>query len=360
VRLLVFNLVTDADDPVLGFTSRWLSALARRWGEVDVLTMRAGRLDVPPNVRVHSVGKERGYSIPRRVLVFYRELIAIVRTRRPDVCFSHMMPDFSVMGAPLLLAARVPLVTWYAHPHRTLSLTLAHHVSARVATSFEAAYPYRRDKLVVLGQGIDTELFSPAGAPAAGVPIVLVVGRLSPVKDHPTILSAAGRLKREGTAFRLILLGGPATPRDAGYVERLRAQIRDEGLEADVELAGSVRPDEVVDWYRRCTVHVNATRTGSGDKVALEAMSCARPSLTANEGFRDVLAGQAEWLLFRYGDPADLFTRLARVLALGASERERIGQTLRDRIARHHSLEGLADRLTALLRAVASGRREGP
>ena len=45
-RLLVFNLATDADDPVLGFTTVWLNRLAAYYDAIDVIAMRMGRLDV--------------------------------------------------------------------------------------------------------------------------------------------------------------------------------------------------------------------------------------------------------------------------------------------------------------------------
>src|SRR5215207_4259185 len=114
MRLLLFNLVTDADDPILGFTSRWISALAGRVESVDVVTMSAGRLELPANVRVFSVGKERGYGEPRRVVEFYRHLFRLTRGGRIDGCFSHMMPLFSAMAAPVLRARGIPLVTWFA------------------------------------------------------------------------------------------------------------------------------------------------------------------------------------------------------------------------------------------------------
>ena len=62
MRLLLFNLATDADDPVLGFSTRWIRALAKHLEFINVITMRAGRIEVPANVRVHSVGKEKGYG----------------------------------------------------------------------------------------------------------------------------------------------------------------------------------------------------------------------------------------------------------------------------------------------------------
>ena len=62
IRLLWFNLATDADDPILGFTTSWIRAVAERIEFLHVITMRAGRVDVPGNVRVYSVGKEKNYS----------------------------------------------------------------------------------------------------------------------------------------------------------------------------------------------------------------------------------------------------------------------------------------------------------
>ena len=85
MHLLMFNLATDADDPILGFASGWIAALAKRVEVVHVITMRAGRVDVPGNVRVYSVGKEKGYSEPRRAAEFYRHLIRVLRRDHIDV-----------------------------------------------------------------------------------------------------------------------------------------------------------------------------------------------------------------------------------------------------------------------------------
>ncbi len=78
MNLLLFNLATDADDPILGFTTGWINRLAPHYEHIDVITMRVGRLAVAPNVRVYSVGKERGYGEARRALEFYRLLIGLL------------------------------------------------------------------------------------------------------------------------------------------------------------------------------------------------------------------------------------------------------------------------------------------
>lgn len=124
MRLLLFNLATDLDDPILGFTGRWICALAARVEVIHVITMRVGKVEVPQNVRVYSVGKEKGYSEPRRAAAFYRQLLRIVRQERIDMCFSHMMPLFTILAAPVLKGKGIPIITWYAHRQVTCTLKL--------------------------------------------------------------------------------------------------------------------------------------------------------------------------------------------------------------------------------------------
>src|SRR4051812_22253590 len=49
-NLLIFNLKTDADDDVLGFTTGWINALSFHFEKVFVLTMQSGRLALRENV----------------------------------------------------------------------------------------------------------------------------------------------------------------------------------------------------------------------------------------------------------------------------------------------------------------------
>lgn len=350
MRILVFNLATDSGDPILGFAARWVRALAQRVEFAYVITMRAGWVEFPENVRVYSVGKEKGYSEPRRALEFYRHLFRILRDDRVDVCFSHMVPVFTILAAPVLKVKGVPIVTWHAHPSLTWILKLAHHVSDRIVTSVATAYPYRGDKLVVVGQGIDTDLFCPDGSPPEEPPMILCVGRLSPVKDHPTLIRAAALVReRWGKPFRLVILGGPAGPQDEPYARSLHRLVEKLNLQDVVSFHPSVPQSALPDWYRRCTVHVNLTPTGFGDKVAWEAMACGRPCLAANEGFQETMGEYARALLFPYGDAEALAGRLVWLLGVPPKEMQRIGLYLRQRVVILHSLDGLAERLVRLL-----------
>lgn len=356
MRLIWFNLATDVDDPALGFAIRWVEAMAKRVEFIHVITMRAGRYELPENVRVYSVGKEKGYSEPRRAVEFYRHLFRILRQDRIDACFSHMIPIFTVLAAPVLKAWRIPIVTWFAHPSLTWTLKLAHHLSDRMVASLETAYPYKKDKLVVIGQAIDTDLFAPADTLPEEPPMILCVGRLSPVKDHPTLLRATAILRQKlHKPFRVVILGGPLSESDQAYVSQLEEMVKKLDLKDLVEFVPPRPQQELPRWYRRCTMHVNLTPTGFGDKVALEAMACGRPCVVANEGFRETLGRYADQLLFKYGDAEDLAKRLEKILTMPVAQREVMGVYLREQVIKMHSLQRLIEKLFELMSKLRNG-----
>lgn len=358
VRLLWFNLSTDANDPILGFTTRWIQALSPKVDSIDVITMRAGRIEVPENVRVHSVGKEKGYSEPRRAVEFYRYLFRILREEHIDACFSHMIPIFTLLAAPVLKTQGIPMVTWYAHRQVTTVLKLAHHLSNLVVSTNNYSYRYRHDKLIALGQGIDTSAFSPSphGSAEGLQPLLLSAGRLSPIKDLLTFVQAVYLLRQRGYPVQAALVG--ATPeRDLLYGERVKKEVEHLGLNSIVQFAGAVPQEEVVNWHRRGFAHVNLCPTGAIDKAALEAMACGRLSIASNEGFRETMGEYAPSLLFCHGNAEDLAEKIEALLGLSAAGRERIGLYLRERVLQMHSLERLADKLVALFHEARKGGR---
>lgn len=357
MHLLWFNLATDLDDLLLGFTSAWLREVAGRVKAVHVITMRAGRMSLPENVRVYSVGKEKGFSEARRTLEFYSHLFRILKQEPIEACFSHMIPIFSVLAAPVLKARGIPLVTWYTHPSLPLSLKIAHHLSDQMVSCLPISYPYLAAKLKALGHGIDMELFSPGDNEPAEPPMILCVGRISPIKYHPTLIKAAALLRERWSGpFQVVILGNPASRQDESYARSLRESVRSLDLEDLVHFQPGVPVTQLPPWYRRAAVHVNLTPTGFGDKVALESMACGRPCLTANEGFRETLGDYAFELLYRHGSPEDLAGKLEVLLQKKADELNTMGAYLRQQVSQKHSLENLANKLLYLFQELQPNR----
>jgi glycosyltransferase involved in cell wall biosynthesis len=358
MNLLLFNLATDAEDPILGFTTVWLSALARHCDQIHVITVRQGRLDLPDNVSVYSVGKEQGYGKLRRGEQFYRHLAHVLRSTTIDACFAHMNPLFAVMAAPLLKARRIPITLWYAHKSVTLKLRVAEKLVDQVVTSSPEGFRLPSRKVLSIGQGIDTDRFglSPISREADRPFTVVSVGRLSPVKGLETLIKATDRLVRhhrmENLSVRLV---GPVY--DVAYAERLRRLVADRGLGGVVHFVGALPHEQVSREYRQADAFVNLSSTGSADKAVLEAMSCGIPVLTSNVAFERVLGSLASSAMVAKGDAVGLAERLWMLAELSPQERRAAGQQLRRVVVSRHSLEVLARRLA---KEILPGRHSLP
>ena len=356
MRVLILTQRIDLDDPILAFIHKWIEKLAQRVESLYCVGLAVGRHSLDQfGVKVFSLGKERGYRFfpdLRYLLNLYRILREIERDGGADIIFSHMAPVFSIAVAPYAFWRRLPVIQWYAHPSSGWRQRIAHRLSSRVVTSLPTTYPYIDNKVTVIGQGIDADFFSPdrGDIQAGRAPLILYVGRLSQVKDLTSLLHAAARLrKRSIKPFRVVIVGGPLTVEDEGYESSLKKLSEQLNLDGLLSFEGPVpHGEELVNWYRRCTVHVNLTPLGFGDKVMLEAMSCGKISLATNEGFREVLGNVAEKLLFHSGDVEDLAQKLLWALNLASEDRNRIGLSLRERVIKMHGLDRLMDRLVEL------------
>jgi glycosyltransferase involved in cell wall biosynthesis len=354
MRVLAIVQAWNSADPIRGFIVGSMEKLSERLEELIILTLEQRELPGRPNIRIFSLGKEQLPHWGRRwhyLHHWYRLLPHILEQHKPHVIFTHMSPIFSVLAAPYAMPRRIPIVTWYAHRQVTMTLRLAHHLSARVVTNAKTAYGYRHDKLVIVEQGIDTELFSPADGEPAHPPLLLSVGRLSPIKDLPTLIDAVHLLQGQGYEIHCALIG-EALERDRAYTAALRQKVRALALEDTVQFLGSMPYEQVVHWYRRGFAQVNLCPTGALDKAALEAMACGTLSLAANQGFRETMGNYGDWLLFRYGDAEDLGRKLKAVLRLSFEERRNIGLALRRSVVQRHSLARWMDNLVSLFNEV--------
>ncbi|RMF82664.1 MAG: glycosyltransferase [Chloroflexi bacterium] len=343
MRLLLFNLTTDADAPVHGFTTLWIRALAAHCDYIDVITMTAGRIAVPENVRVYSVGREKGYRKTKRFFIFYRVLNRLLRDNHYDACFAHMQPLFAVMAAPLLYWYGVRTVLWYAHKSVTVKLRLAERVAYRVVTPSPESFRIKSDKVRVIGHGIDTDHFVPAQSPRENRPFTIVsVSRLSPIKRIETIIDAVKILRDEQSIDNLyVKLVGNVHPYDEDYAAMLRQRVVDYQLDAVIEFVPPVLLQDLPPVYHQADVFVNMSATGSIDKAVLEAMSCAVPVITSNEAFQQMLSTWGAMLL----TPPDADALAQRIVALSQmpeQERKQLGDALRMIVVRDHSLQRLA------------------
>ncbi|MBI4799275.1 MAG: glycosyltransferase [Desulfarculus sp.] len=251
---------------------------------------------------------------------------------------------------------------WFARlSHGLLGLS-ARGAAAIIVNSQSGAALWERQgwpsaKLRVIPNGIDLAHFHPqaeAGArvraqwgvdPAA--PLMGLVARLDPMKDHPTFLKAAALVLAQRPQARFVCVGGGPRPQ----AQALADQARGLGLHEALIWAGSRQDMPAV--FNALDVCLLTSAFGEGlPNAVAEAMATAKPCVVTAVGDAPWLLGRPE-LVAPIGDAAGLAGRCLELLALPPAELARLGRELRQRVRGEFSLERMVEATERALLEVA-------
>lgn len=346
MKLVVVTQVLDTGHAVLGFMMRWIQGLGLHCERVRVLALEVGDLEgLPENVDLRVIGR-RGRLL--RFLRYRRYLGEAFGRDGFDTLLTHMVPRYSTLGAGLARRHGVGHCLWYTHKGVDRRLRRAVEVVDKVFSASRESMRVETDKLVVTGHGIDLDHFDAAGAAPEDPPRLLAVGRLTPAKDALTLVEAMAALRAEGREVSLDWAGGALAPGDEAYAQRVQERIAELELESAVRLHGPVPYSRIPEYYRRATLLLSASRTGSVDKVVLEAMACGRPPVTSGEAYPPLLAAlgeEAGALAFPPGDVVALTQKVGALLDRSPAERDALGLKLRSIVRADHEVDALMGRL---------------
>lgn len=171
------------------------------------------------------------------------------------------------------------------------------------------------------GRRVRRELGISADAPVCGI-----VARLTPAKDHRTLLDAMSRLRGAHPGLHCIVVG------DGELRDELRRETAARGLDAAVHFVGS--RGNVVDYLAAMDVFVLSSVTEGLAMTLLEAMAAGRPVVATRVGGNpEVIDEKVTGLLVPARDPealagaiASLLVDRERAIAMGAAGRARVGE----------------------------------
>ncbi|MDA1131874.1 MAG: glycosyltransferase [Proteobacteria bacterium] len=358
-----------------------LATLARRLHEggafsVSVHTLYDGGALVSPlsqaGIPVVSAGK-RGRWDAGGWLV---RLVRGVRARNPDILHSYLGPP-NVLAAVLRPLLRPRKLFWglrasemdlAAYDWSWRAVTGAERLLSRVPdaivvnseagreTAVRAGMPAGR--LHVVANGIDVERFRPdrrLGASLRGIwlrgaqgPLIGIVARLDPMKDHGTFLRAAQAFAARHPEARFVCVGG-------GDAASLRTESESLRLGDRVTWAGAVS-DMPAAW-NALDLATLTSAFGEGFPNALgEAVACGLPAVATDVGDSAKVLDDPACIV-----PPRNATALAaaweKALAAPEAERQQRAAAARDRLAARYSVAAMIERTAALYRAALE---EGP
>ena len=185
---------------------------------------------------------------------------------------------------------------------------------------------------------------------AAGVPVLLYVGRYTRVKRLPLLIRAHARACASlGSRVALVLLGGHPGEWEGDHPLRVIREAR----ARDVFLAGWRPHEELADAMNAADVVVLPSVHEAFGLVLIEGMACGLPAIAVDaHGPADIVEdGETGWLV-----PPDDEEALARALAQAAGdaeERARRGHLAHERSRASYGWESIAARVATLYGTVA-------
>ena len=240
---------------------------------------------------------------------------------------------FSFTGMQIKVARQLPYII-------TVSEMAKHHI--------HEVFGIPDDRMRVIYNGIDTEIFSPLeSVKRLDDSILMVMSRDTAVKGLRFLLRALAELRKKWN-LKLVVVG--RTLGD-GETEKLMEKL---GVTSCVSFCDQVDTSELVRLYRTATLlAVPSTYEGFGLPAA-EAMSCGSPVVSTTAGALPEVVGDAG-ILVPPADPAALAAAIAQLLD-DPAKRAEYGTLARKRILERFNWQGAAKRTADVYNEAISQR----
>jgi glycosyltransferase involved in cell wall biosynthesis len=339
------------------------NGLARSGHAVSLLVFYPNgplRERLSPNVTVRCLEKRGRWDL----IGFLGSLFRVLGEEQPDVLYAFMpianeLASLAKLRLPKLkvtwgVRASDARYDWLARLSYWLECRFSGCPDLIIANSgagrrhaVSCGFP-DNDRFIVIPNGIDLEHFRPDAKLRGAVrgewgvlpdeTLVGIVGRLDPMKDHPSFLEAAAILARREYGVRFVSVG--AGPED--YAATLREQANGLGLNGKMIWAGL--RDDLPAVYNALDLLVSSSAFGEGfSNVLGEAMACGVPCVATDVGDAHEILGDSGTLVPPSNSEAlaaGILTLLERLRFEGASLSARV----RQRIAENFSVETLVER----------------
>lgn len=289
------------------------------------------------------------------------ELVRLLRRIRPDVVHTWMY-HADLLGGLAAWVAGVKDIAWCIRnsnldPDKTrrstravvaASAALSRWLPSRIlscsdkARDIHVARGYSACKMAVIPNGFDLGRFRPdddARSRLRGelglepdTPLVGLIGRFDPQKNHAGFFEAAGMLHRHLPRVHFVLAG-----QSVDYANPFLAQaIARSGVKARTHLLGL--RDDIPDIMAALDVLASASSYGEAfPNVLGEAMACGVPCVVTDVGDSASIVGDTGRVVAA-GDMASLADALEALLILPADARAGLGARARARVAAHFEI----------------------
>jgi glycosyltransferase involved in cell wall biosynthesis len=350
MRLAMIITKVDSADSVYGSNIAWIRSLAQRVEHLTVIGMSVGDYQLPNNVSVFSMGKEKGAAKLIRFLNLQRVMLPLLLLRKVDGVFIHQGQIWGL----LIFYAKVrciPVILFKAHGSMPPTVKYYLPFFTAITTTTDDTFPIDTDKKIAVGQGIDTGKFVKLSSPAEPR-LIVSAGRISKVKGYEVLIEALGILNKENNdPIYLKIYGEAYSNYDQSLLVKLKRKISDLNLAHTVSLEGVIANDRMPEMLNSAALYVNASTGPSAlDKSVLEAMACELPVISCNPKFRPLFKDYDPLLYCPPNEAYLLAEKIEKFFTLSVTERNQIGNDLRSVVVADHDVNRLMDRVIEIFK----------
>lgn len=319
---------------------------------------RIAALGIP----VQALGMTSGLPSPSGFLRLLRQ----VRKLKPDIVHTWLY-HADLLGG---LAARLAGITaicwgirssnldsdkthWTTRAVRRVCALLSHVIPQRIFLNSETAsrihvsLGYAAEKMSVIPNGFDLSRFQPDDSARSKVraglgcaddtPLVGMVGRFDPLKNHAGFIAAMAMVHRHMPRVHL-LLAGKGVDRDN---EVLMRSIERAGLLENTHLLGS--RDDVPELMAALDVLACPSHAEAFPNVVGEAMASGVPCVATDVGDCAYIIGDTGHVV-PAGDMTGFASGVGAMLKLSRMKRAALGEKARARVASHFEIDRVVRR----------------
>ncbi len=340
INLLICTQKVDQNDPVLGFFHEWLKEFAKYCDKLTVICLEKGEYDLPQNVQVLSLGKEK--RISRIVYIFKFYYYIWKYSHNYDSVFVHMNPEYICLGGLFWRFWRKKIALWYMHRNVDLKLRIAEKLTNLVFSATRDSFRLKTKKLKITGHGINVDQLPYKYHQLHKDRINFInIGRLSSIKGIENLIEFAKKIKEKNINFIFKVVGDFSNKE---YENKIKALVRKYNLENEIIFIGSVSNLKIGQYLQESDFFIHTGKTTSLDKSILEAMSTGTFVFTNVLSSSNILIGNNLELL-TYNNIDKLVNNFDEFVLLEEGERKNISLKLRNIVLENHNLKNLIKNL---------------
>jgi glycosyltransferase involved in cell wall biosynthesis len=343
-RLVVLNYAMDDKDPIFSHQLEAVRSLGKSFDETIVITSKKGDFEPIPKTSVFSVSWKPGQPI-RNVFKFYSIFIPIFFqsvSKSQVVFFSHMTEVQASLVAPLIWLFRKTHILWYAHTSKSPFLIWCSYWVSNIVTSTVGSCPIRSNKIVVIGQAIDLDIFQSIKTHKENLECLVHLGRFDPSKNIIELIATATDLRKSIPRVSFTQIG------NASCLEysTLEKEITSQYASIDhIKFLPNVERRSIPNLLSNygCFIHAFI---GSLDKALLEATALRIPVITKNIEYQKIFGS---WQ--GINPENSLESEFLAMYSLETNQRKLEIERRYEILKLHHSLNHWSGRIVELLKS---------